>query len=343
MRSHNFTLVSDFILAGLVIHDDLRVIVFLCLLLLYIINLAANLSILMIAITDLTLHTPMYFFLANVAFLEICYSSVVVPKMLIDLFMSKNKMISFWGCMLQVHFFHFFGSTEVILFSVMSYDRYVAIAHPLRYSAIMSSNIYQGLALCSWVIGFSHALLHTIMTARLPFCGPNVVKHFFCDVKPMLSLACTDVSLNFNLLTRVTGTIVITTLILTIFFYIFIGKFLFKIKTSQGRKRALSTCSAHFTVITLQYGTAIFTYAQPPTKDSLDQDRSAAIMFTIITPALNPIIYTLRNKDMKKALNRRVRKCLVHKNIMLMIQYGEQRYSVILDIDELNQYRHNTS
>ncbi|XP_056401079.1 olfactory receptor 12D1-like [Hyla sarda] len=302
MNADNFTSVTYFVLAGLGIQDNLQVILLLCFLLLYIVTLAANLFIMIIPIFYFSLHTPMYFFLYNLAFLDICYSSVVVPKFLIDL-VFKEKMISFWGCMLQVHCFHFFGSTEIILFSAMSYDRYVAIAHPLRYSTIMSPNVCLCLASCSWVIGFSHASIHSIMTSRLPFCGPNVVKHFFCDVKPVLSLACTDVSLNFMLLAGVTGTICITTLILTLLSYVFICKFLSKIKTSQGQKRALSTCSGHFTVVTLQYGTAIFTYIRP-SNGSLDQERSAAIMFTVITPALNPIIYTLRNKDMKNIIKK---------------------------------------
>ncbi|XP_075139593.1 olfactory receptor 12D1-like [Leptodactylus fuscus] len=297
MNLNNSTSVTEFFLAGLEIEDFLQVTLVLSFLLLYLLTLAANLSIMIITISDLTLHTPMYFFLWNLAFLDICCSSVVVPKMLTNL-MSQKKMISFYGCMLQVHFFHFLGSTEGILFSVMAYDRFVAIAHPLRYSTIMNKSVCYGLASSSWVIGFCHASVHSIMTSRLPFCGSNVVnkglwKHFFCDVKPLLNLACTDVSLNFHLLARVTGTLAITTLMLTILSYVFIGKYLLKIKTSQGRKRAVSTCSAHFTVVTLQYGTAIFTYAQPHKKDSLDQDRAAAIMFTVITPALNPIIYTV--------------------------------------------------
>ncbi|XP_069805674.1 olfactory receptor 12D1-like [Dendropsophus ebraccatus] len=295
--------VSVFVLTGLGIKDDFQMILFLSILLSYIITLAANLFIMIIPIFYSNLQTPMYFFLYNLAFLDICYSSAVVPKMLMDL-MSQKKMISFWGCMLQLHCFHFFGSTEVVLFSAMSYDRYVAIVHPLRYSTIMNYNVCCSLALCSWVIGFSHASIHSIMTARLPFCGPYVVKHFFCDIKPMLYLACTDVSLNFKVLNRVTGTLAITTLMLTLLSYVFISKFLIKIKTSQGRRKALSTCSAHFTVVTLQYGTAIFTYMRPSTKDSLDQDRSAAIMFSVITPALNPIIYTLRNNDTRTAIKK---------------------------------------
>ncbi|XP_073422769.1 olfactory receptor 12D1-like [Dendrobates tinctorius] len=306
MNVDNCTSVTHFALAGLEVQGDLQVILYLSFLLMYIIALTANLSIIIIPIFNPTLHTPMYFFLYNLALLDICYSSVVVPKMLAN-FMSQ-KMISFHSCMLQVHFFHFLGGTEVVLFSAMSYDRYVAIAHPLRYTTIMSHNVCFALASCSWVIGFFHGSVHSVMTARLPFCGPNIVKHFFCDIKPLLSLASADVSLNFKLLITVTGTLAITTLMLTILFYVLISKFLIKIKTSQGRKRALSTCSGHFTVVTLQYGTAIFTYMRPSSEVSLDQDRSAAIMFSVITPALNPIIYTLRNKDVIKALKRLFKK-----------------------------------
>ncbi|KAG8541453.1 hypothetical protein GDO81_017005, partial [Engystomops pustulosus] len=302
----NFTSTTYFVLDGLGVDEDLQEIFFLVFLLLYMLTLSANLSIMIITISDTSLHTPMYLFLGNLAFLDICYSSVVIPKMIADL-ISQKKMISFYGCMLQIYFFHSLGGTEVILFSVMSYDRYVAIAHPLRYSTIMKNNVCIGLAVCSWVLGFSHGLLHCIMTAKLPFCGPNIVKHFFCDIKPMLNLACTDVSFNLRLLFIVTGTLAISTLSLTILSYIFISKFLIKIKTSQGRRRALSTCSSHFTVVTLQYGTAIFTYMRPSTKDSLNQDRAAAIMFSAITPALNPILYTLRNKDMKKALKKLIK------------------------------------
>ncbi|KAG8548061.1 hypothetical protein GDO81_026833 [Engystomops pustulosus] len=303
MSLQNYTSVTDFVLVGLPILIHFMGIIFASFFLIYIINLTANVSIMTVILSDSTLHTPMYFFLWNVAFLDICCSSSVVPKMLMDL-VSEKKMISFYGCMLQVHFFHFVGSSQVIVFTVMSYDRYVAIAHPLRYTTIMSFNVCLCLVLCSLAIGFFHALVHTIMTVKLPFCGPNRVKHFFCDVKPLLILACADTSLNLLLIKRVTGTLTSTTLVLTILFYIFISRFLLKIKTSQGRRRALSTCSAHLCVVSLQYGTAVFTYMRPSTKYTLDQDRMAAILFTVITPALNPIIYTLRNKDMRKAMKK---------------------------------------
>ncbi|KAG8549669.1 hypothetical protein GDO81_020223 [Engystomops pustulosus] len=303
MNKENFTSVTDFVLTGLEIQSNLQGFIFLIILLIYILTLVANLSIMIISAYDASLHTPMYFFLYNLAILDIFYSSSVVPKMLTDL-VSQKKTISYYGCMLQVHFFHFLGSAEVALFSVMSFDRYVAIAHPLRYMTIMSYQVCCGLAFYSWTVGFSHALVHTIMTSRLPFCGVNVVEHFFCDIKPLLKLACTDVSLNIKLLARFTGPYAACHLVLTMLSYIFIGKCLIKIKTSQGRKRALSTCSGHFTVVTLQYGTVLFTYARPSSKSSLVQDRAAAIMFTVITPALNPILYTLRNNDFKKGLKK---------------------------------------
>ncbi|XP_072284877.1 olfactory receptor 12D1-like [Pyxicephalus adspersus] len=303
MSLENCTSVTYFALLGLTDIVKLQGILFAFFLMFYITNLIGNLSIMAVTIKDPSLHTPMYYFLWNLSFLDICYSSVTVPKMLADFF-AHHKFISFSGCISQIHFFHFLGSTEVMLLTAMSYDRYVAIGNPLRYSHIMNAKVCQSLALGSWLTGYFHSLLHTVMTAKLPFCGPNLVTHFFCDIKPVLKLATADTSLNLMLLTRVTGTLATTTLLLTLLSYLFISKFLLKIQTTEGRKRAISTCSAHLTVVFLLYGTAIFTYLRPSTQNSLEQDRAAAVLFTVITPALNPIIYTLRNKDMKKAIKK---------------------------------------
>ncbi|KAM4690431.1 olfactory receptor 12D1-like [Rhinophrynus dorsalis] len=260
-----------------------------------------------ITICDLSLHNPMYFFLWNLAFIDVCFSSVVVPKMLAD-FLAVNKTISFSGCISQIHFFHLLGSSEVILLTVMSYDRYVAIGNPLRYLTIMDTRVCLYFVSGCFVTGFFHSLLHTLMTTRLPFCGPNLVNHFFCDIKPVLKLACTDTSLNLSLLNRITGTVATTTLFLTVLPYFFISKCLIKIQTREGRQRAFSTCSAHLTVVLLLHGTAMFTYVRPSTQDSLDQDKVAAVLFTVLTPALNPIIYSLRNKEMIKAMKRVIKK-----------------------------------
>ncbi|XP_053330344.1 olfactory receptor 12D1-like [Spea bombifrons] len=303
MNPENQTSLTEFVLLGLTDLAEVQVLLFGVFLLFYLVNFIGNFSIMVTIITDPSLHTPMYFFLWNLSLIDICFSSVTVPKMLAD-FLVLKKIISFGGCISQIFFFHLFGTTEVMLLTVMSYDRYVAIGKPLRYHIIMRKHVFFSLALCSWAAGFSHSLLHTILTAKLPFCGPNLVNHFFCDVKPVLSLACKDISLNVMLLIRVAGSIAVSSFLLTFLSYIFIGKVLRKIRTKKGRKNALSTCSAHLTVVFLLYGTAIFTYVRPSSGNSFDQDRIIAVLFTVITPALNPVIYTLRNKDMKKALKR---------------------------------------
>ncbi|KAM4663604.1 olfactory receptor 12D1-like [Discoglossus pictus] len=303
MDTENQTLVAEFVLLGLTDLMKLQKILFVVFLIFYEVTLTGNLCILVFTILDPRLHTPMYFFLGNLSLCDICFSSVTVPKMLAD-FMTLKKTISFGGCISQMHFFHFFGSAEATLVTVMSYDRYVAIGNPLHYSVIMNTKLCLILAFGSWVIGFLHSLLHTVLTAKLPFCGPNLVNHFFCDVKPVLKLACADTSLNVKLLAMITGYLAATSFILTILPYILITRILLRISTTEGRKRAFSTCSAHFTVVLLLYGTAMFTYLRPTTQDSLNQDRAAAVLFTVVTPALNPIIYTLHNKDMKRAVKK---------------------------------------
>ncbi|KAM8921428.1 olfactory receptor 12D1-like [Pelodytes ibericus] len=303
MDPENQTSLTEFVFLGLTNIKELEEALFICFLIIYILTLVGNASVIVITVMDHNLHSPMYFFLCNLSLLDICYSSVTVPKMLIG-FLQVKKTISFAGCISQIHFFHFFGSSEIVLFTSMSYDRYVALGYPLRYSNIMNAKVCVNLAVVSWTVGFFHSLLHSVMTSRLPFCGPNLVRHFFCDVKPVLKLACADTSLNMKLLNTVTGALAAACLFLTLLSYFFIGKFLVRIRTAEGRRRAFSTCSAHLSVASLQYGTAMFTYIRPSTKDTLNQERAAAILFTVITPLLNPIIYTLRNKDMNKALKR---------------------------------------
>ncbi|KAE8587932.1 hypothetical protein XENTR_v10022202 [Xenopus tropicalis] len=262
-------------------------------------------------IRDSNLHTPMYFFLWNLSFIDIGFSSVSVPKMLTDFFATR-KLISFGGCMSQICFFHFFGTAEVLLLAVMSYDRFVAIGNPLRYILIMNSKVCLSLALSCWISGFFHSLLHTVMTAKLPYCQANLVNHFFCDVKPVLKLACTDTSFILQLLTRVAGSVSTITFAFTFLSYFFIIKFVIQIRTKKGRRNAFSTCSAHLTVVFMLYGTAIFTYMRPLTQQSLDHDRVVAVLFTVVTPALNPLIYTLRNKEMRVALKR------IYKNVFYL-------------------------
>ncbi|XP_073525048.1 olfactory receptor 12D2-like [Phyllobates terribilis] len=301
----NQTAVNEMVLLGLTERPELQDTIFTWFLIIYTLNLLGNGFILVIVILDNSLHTPMYFFLSNLSFLDICFSSVTVPKMLQNL-LTRQKQISLKACLAQMHFFHFLGSTEVLILTVMSYDRYVAICRPLHYTVVMNVSMCLSLALSSWTAGFVHSLVHTIFTSQLPFCGPNRVNHFFCDIKPLLGLACADTSLNVRLLSLITGSLVMASFLLTLLSYALIGISLLQIPSAAGRIRGFSTCTAHLMVVILLYGTALFTYLRPVTQESLQIDQIAAISFTVFTPMLNPLIYTLRNKDIHRAT-----KCLI--------------------------------
>ncbi|KAM5165737.1 olfactory receptor 12D2 [Callospermophilus lateralis] len=304
----NQTLVTEFLLLGLTDIQELKPFLFVVLLTIYLVNVAGNGAILMIVISDPRLHSPMYFFLGNMSCLDICYSTVTLPKML-ENFFSTHKAISFMGCISQLHFFHFLGSTESLLLAVMAFDRFVAICKPLHYTVIMNPQLCTQMAITIWAIGFFHALLHSIMTSRLNFCGPNHIHHFFCDVKPLLELACGNTELNQRLLNTVTGTLAIGPFFLTLLSYFYIITYLFlKTQSCSMLHRALSTCASHFTVFILFYAPVIFTYIRPTSGSSMDMDWLIAIMYTVVTPALNPLIYTLRNKEVKGALNRAIRR-----------------------------------
>ncbi|EGW13254.1 Olfactory receptor 12D2 [Cricetulus griseus] len=263
----------------------------------YFVNVAGNGAILMIVILDSRLHSPMYFFLGNLACLDICYSTVTVPKMLVN-FLSTSKAISFLGCITQLHFFHFLGSTEALLLTVMAFDRFMAICKPLHYSVIMNRQVCIQMAVTIWAIPFLHALLHSIMTSHLSFCGSNHIHHFFCDVKPLLELACGNTELNRWLLNTLTGTIAIGLFFLTFLSYFYIITYLFlKTRSCSMLHKALSTCASHFMVVIIFYAPVLFIYISPASGSSLEEDRIIAVMYTVVTPALNPLIYTLRNKE----------------------------------------------
>ncbi|VTJ88758.1 olfactory receptor 12D1-like [Marmota monax] len=304
----NQTLVTEFLLLGLTDIQELKPFLFVVLLTIYLANVAGNGAILMIVISDSRLHSPMYFFLGNLACLDICYSTVTLPKML-ENFLSTHKAISFMGCISQLHFFHFLGSTEAMLLAVMAFDRFVAICKPLHYTVIMNPQLCTQMAITIWAIGFFHALLHSIMTSRLNFCGPNHIHHFFCDIKPLLELACGNTELNQRLLNTVTGTIATGPFLMTLLSYFYIITYLFlKTQSCSMLHRALSTCASHFMVVVLLYAPVIFTYIHPTSRSSMDMDWLIAIIYTVVTPALNPLIYTLRNKEVKGALNRAIRR-----------------------------------
>ncbi|XP_057556305.1 olfactory receptor 12D1-like [Hippopotamus amphibius kiboko] len=306
----NQTSVTEFLLLGVTDIQALQPLLFMVFLAMYFVSVAGNGAILMVVISDPRLHSPMYFFLGNLSCLDICYSTVTLPKML-ENFLSTHKAISFLGCISQLHFFHFLGSTEAMLLAVMALDRFVAICKPLRYTLIMNPQVCMQMAITTWTIGFFHALLHSVMTSRLNFCGSNYIHHFFCDVKPLLKLACGNTKLNEWLLHTVTETIGMSSFFLTLlsYFYIIIYLF-FKTHSCSMLHKALSTCASHFMVVVLFFAPVVFTYLRPASGSPMDQDRIIAIMYSVVTPVLNPLIYTLRNKEVKGALRRVIRRRL---------------------------------
>ncbi|XP_062954207.1 olfactory receptor 12D3 [Cynocephalus volans] len=300
----NVTIVNEFLLLSLTSVQELQPFFFFIFLIIYLINLFGNGAILVIVILEPKLHSPMYFFLGNLSCLDICYSSVTLPKVLKNL-ISPRRAISFLGCITQVHFFHFLGSTEAILLAIMAFDCFVAICKPLRYTVVMSPQVCILLAAVAWFTGFFYALMHSIMTARLNFCGSQKLNHFFCDVKPLLELACSDTLLNQWLLSVVTGSISMGAFFLTLLSYFYIIAFLlFKNRSCKTLHKALSTCASHFVVVCLFYGPVGFTYIRPASATSVVQDQTVAIIYSAITPVLNPLIYTLRNKEVMLALKK---------------------------------------
>ncbi|XP_067173444.1 olfactory receptor 12D1-like, partial [Apteryx mantelli] len=302
----NQTEVRKFILLGLSNVQGLQKFLFMLFLLLYVSTLLGNMAIMIVVACEPRLHTPMYFFLCNLSCLDIFFSTVTVPKMLAG-FLSGHQGISYTGCLSQLHFFYFVGSSEALLLAVMAYDRFVAICNPLRYTLIMRPRACLLLAAAAWTIGFLHALMHAVMTSRLHFCGPNHIHHFFCEIKPLVRLACNNSQLNLSLLNIITGSIATGPFVFTLFSYLYIFSFLrLKVQSKEGRRKAFSTCISHLTVVALLYVPVIFNYVPPSSGNSPSWTMIATLMYNVVTPVLNPLIYTLRNVEVKHALKRRL-------------------------------------
>ncbi|XP_053324493.1 olfactory receptor 5V1-like isoform X2 [Spea bombifrons] len=297
----NQTTYLDFMILGLSDLPDLKVILFCILLLIYLLTLTGNAIIILMSRLDKRLHKPMYFFLSNLSFLDICYTSTTMPKMLQVLLMQR-KSISFVGCAVQMYFFLAFIGTECVLLGIMSYDRFLAICNPLRYSVIMSSRLCISLASISWISGLLNSAVHTFFTFRLDFCGSNKINYFFCDIPPLLSLSCEDTSVNEVLLLSIGVFIGWTPFLCIIISYIYIIVTIIKMKSSEGQRKAFSTCASHLTVVILYYGSAIFNYVRPISSYSLGKDKVISVLYSVVTPMLNPLIYTLKNKEVKVAM-----------------------------------------
>uniref|UniRef100_A0A670JJG7 Olfactory receptor n=1 Tax=Podarcis muralis TaxID=64176 RepID=A0A670JJG7_PODMU len=311
MELKNQSAVQDFILLDF---QSMQALLFLLVLMFYLVALIGNSLILIITVAEPTLHTPMYFFLRNLSFLEIGYTTSIIPKTLEHL-LSENQTISFVGCGIQMYFFILFGITECCLLSVMAFDRYVAICKPLQYSCIMSPKECALLAAVSWAIGSLVALGQSISIFTLPYCGPNRISHFFCDILPVLRLATTDTFKNEVAVATVTVFFILVPFLLILLSYMLIIATILKMPSAKNRHKAFSTCSSHLIVVSLFYGTVTFTYVRPKSVYSLDSDRILSLLYTVVTPSFNPIIYSLRNKEIKNALNKVLLKLLIYRTV----------------------------
>ncbi|XP_058596759.1 olfactory receptor 4L1-like [Neofelis nebulosa] len=301
MDTVNSSMISEFVLLGLTNIWELEIFFFFIFLLAYAAIVAGNFLIVVTVTFDSHLYsTPMYFLLGNLSFLDMCISTITTPKMVTD-FLKENKTISLWGCMAQMFFLHFLGGSEMTLLIVMAVDRYIAICKPLHYTSIMNRRVLTGSVLLSWVVGFVHTMSQMVFTINLPFCGPNILDDIFCDLPLVLKLACTETYVLELLVTADSGLLSFICFILLLVSYTVILVTVRR-RSSGGLSRALSTLSAHITVVTLFFGPCIFIYAWPVSSFSVDKFLS--VFYSIITPLLNPIIYTLRNKEMKAAMNR---------------------------------------
>uniref|UniRef100_A0A8C3WXD7 Olfactory receptor n=1 Tax=Catagonus wagneri TaxID=51154 RepID=A0A8C3WXD7_9CETA len=312
MRPENYTWTrgapAEFILLGVTDRWDLRITLFLVFLPVYLVSLLGNVGMMLLICVDAQLHTPMYFFLANLSLLDACYSSAIGPKMLVDLLLPLAT-IPYAACALQMFVFAGLADAECCLLAVMAYDRYVAIGNPLLYTTAMSRRLCLTLLGASGLGGAVSAVVHTIFTFRLNFCDSREVNSFFCDIPPLLAISCNDTSLNELLLFAICGFIQTATVLVIAVSYGFIVGAVMHMRSVQGRWRAASTCGSHLTAVAMLYATLIFMYLRPSSSYTLDSDKMASVFYTLVIPALNPLIYSLRNKEVKEALRRTRSRC----------------------------------
>uniref|UniRef100_A0A8C3WET3 Olfactory receptor n=1 Tax=Catagonus wagneri TaxID=51154 RepID=A0A8C3WET3_9CETA len=295
----NHTKVIVFILEGLTDDPQFKVVLFIFLLLTYLLSITGNSIIIILTLVDPHLKTPMYFFLWNFSFLEISFTTTCIPNFLV-MMATGDKTISYSRCAAQVFFIFLLGASEFYLLAAMSYDRYVAICKPLHYTIIMSSKICIQLVLSCWIAGFFTIFVPLLLGLQLDFCDSNIIQHFFCDIMPVVKLACVDTSQNEIVLFAISILFIMSPCLLILSSYVRILVTILRIPSAAGRHKAFSTCSSHILVVSLFYGTALFTYLQPKAAHTPASDKATALMYTVVTPALNPVIYTLRNKEVKE-------------------------------------------
>ncbi|XP_059107605.1 olfactory receptor 5P76-like [Peromyscus eremicus] len=316
LEDGNHTAVTEFILLGLTDDPVLRFVLFIIILCIYLVTVSGNLSTVLLIRVSSQLHHPMYFFLSHLASVDIGISSSVTPNMLVN-FLVSQKTISYLGCGIQLSSAAFFGSVECFFLAAMAYDRFIAICNPLLYSTKMSTQVCIQLVVGSYIGSFLNASFFTISFFSFLFCGPNRINHFFCDFAPLMELSCSDVRVSGVVISFSAGSVTITTLfvIAISYFYIFIT--ILKMRSTEGRQKAFSTCTSHLTAVTLYYGTITFIYVMPKSSYSTDQNKVLSVFYMVVIPMLNPLIYSLRNNEIKGALKRQIYKQTFLKNNQL--------------------------
>ena len=308
MEQNNGTTVTEFILLGFAGQHKAWHVLFTVFLVIYVVTLMGNIGMILLIKTDSSLHTPMYFFLQNLAFVDLCYTSAITPKML-QSFVETKQSISFIGCMVQLLVYGAFATSDCYILAAMAVDRYVAICNPLRYGTVMSQRVCSQLLTGSYFMGFLNASVNTSFVFSLNFCKSNKINHFFCDAPPVLALSCSSIYLNIMLLTVFVGFNLTFTVSVVIFSYMFILIAILKISSAAGRKKAFSTCASHLTAVSIFYGTLSYMYLHHRTIESQEQEKMASVFYGIIIPMLNPLIYSLRNQDVREALKGVGKKC----------------------------------
>uniref|UniRef100_A0A8C6I763 Olfactory receptor n=1 Tax=Mus spicilegus TaxID=10103 RepID=A0A8C6I763_MUSSI len=303
MESGNLSMIIEFILTGFPTKPELQLPLFLLFLGIYLVTVLGNLGMIILIVLSSGLHTPMYFFLSSLSFIDLCHSTVITPKMLLNFLLEEN-IISYTECMTQLYFFSLFAIAECHMLAVMAYDRYVAICNPLLYNVVMSHHVCFWFTVGVYTLGILGSSVHTGLMLKLFFCKTNKINHYFCDLFPLLELSCSSIYINELLVLFLSALNILTPALTILMSYILIIVSILRIRSTEGRSKAFSTCSSHISAVALFYGSAAFTYLQPSSVSSMNQGKVSSVFYTTVVPMLNPLIYSLRNKDVKSSIKK---------------------------------------